>query len=107
MLTPSQRRNLARHGAASVEREQAAYRKQVAADDAAADRARIDRDNIAKQAETDRVKFTRDNLTGARAIRTKSGWRAVTTINNTTVSVTTGYSWVDRIPFGKILEVLH
>lgn len=53
----------------------------------------------------DRVRLTRDDIVGARAIREASGWRAVVRVNKTTVSVATGYSWTDRIPFDKVIEV--
>jgi hypothetical protein len=54
--------------------------------------------------ERDRVRFTRADLVGATHVRTDTGWRKVARLNASTVSVETGYSWVDRIPFEKILE---
>jgi type II secretory pathway component PulJ len=54
--------------------------------------------------EKTRKKFTREDLIGARVILTDFGWRTVVTVNAKTVSVTTGYSWVERVPFGKVLR---
>lgn len=55
--------------------------------------------------ERDRVRFDREDVVGARGIRTELGWHKVARVNKTTVSVETGYSWTDRIAFDKILEV--
>lgn len=54
--------------------------------------------------ERDRVPFTRDDLAGAEYVRTQHGWHKVVRINQTSVSVATGYSWVDRYPFDRILQ---
>lgn len=56
-------------------------------------------------AERDRVRFTHEDVVGARAVRTVTGWRRVVRVNGKSVSVDSGYSWVDRIEFGSILEV--
>lgn len=53
-----------------------------------------------------RQRFTRDDVTGARAVRTKTGWHRVIRVNTQTVTVATQYSWADRVPFSKILEVV-
>jgi hypothetical protein len=55
--------------------------------------------------ERDRKRFTRDDLLGVTHVRTKLGWDKVARVNQKTVSVETGYSWVERIPFDSILEV--
>lgn len=55
----------------------------------------------------DRVRFTRDDVIGARGIRTRYGWHRVARVNKTSVSVETEYAWVDRYEFEKILEVLR
>lgn len=55
--------------------------------------------------EQDRKRFEREDLTGARLIRTNAGWYKVVRINAKSVSVESGYSWVDRIAIDKILEV--
>lgn len=56
-------------------------------------------------AERDRVQFTRDDIVGAEAVRTRHGWYRVAKVNQKTVTVYTEYSWTDRILFEKILEV--
>ena len=57
------------------------------------------------QADAERVRLTADDVKGARYVRTSAGWHKVARVNKTTVSVETGYSWVDRYSFDKILEV--
>lgn len=56
-------------------------------------------------AEAERVHFTRDDLAGAEFIHDGISWRQVRKVNAKTVSVETGYSWVDRVPFEKIRSV--
>lgn len=51
------------------------------------------------------VQFTREQLEAARIIRTSSGWYRVVKVNPKSVLVETGYSWSDRVPLAKILEV--
>lgn len=51
------------------------------------------------------VAFTQDELKAARVIRTRYGWQVVVRVNKTTVSVATGYSWVDRVKLNDVLEV--
>ena len=100
-----QRRSHARHGAAAINATIAEVTAQLeAAQDAeyAAARARAAE---AKAAEKARPKLTRDDLAGATHVRDRFGWHKVARVNKTTVSVETGYSWVDRIPFDKVLEV--
>lgn len=59
----------------------------------------------ARVEEADRVRFTRDDLTGAVIIRDKTrGWRKVRKVNQKTVSVDSGYSWADLIPFADVLD---
>lgn len=53
----------------------------------------------------DRVRLTRDDIIGATHVRTRHGWWTVVRVNGKTVTVETGYSWTDRIPFDKVLEV--
>jgi hypothetical protein len=56
-------------------------------------------------AELERVPLTRDDIVGAKVVRTAIGWQKVRTVNKVTVSVESGYSWADKIPFDKVLEV--
>lgn len=55
--------------------------------------------------ERDRARLTRDDVVGAVAIRASTGWRRVRRVNKSTVSVDSGYSWADLIPFDQVLEV--
>lgn len=59
----------------------------------------------AARAEGERVPFTRGQIVGARAVKTSTGWHTVRTVNRNTVSVETGHSWTDRIPFDKVLGI--
>ncbi|MGG7510936.1 hypothetical protein [Plantibacter sp. YIM 135249] len=56
-------------------------------------------------AERDRKRLTRDDVVGATFVRLDHGWRKVVRVNKTTVSLDSGYSWVDRYEFDRILEV--
>lgn len=49
--------------------------------------------------------YTREDIVGADFIHGGHSWRAVVRVNKATVSVETGYSWVDRIPFAKVRSV--
>lgn len=51
------------------------------------------------------VPFTFEELKAARAIRTSVGWHKVAKVNAKSISVETGYSWTDRYPLEKVLEV--
>lgn len=65
---------------------------------------RLTRRLAAEQAEATRQRFTRDDITGAWAVRTADGWHKVAKVNAKTVSVETAYSWTERIEFDKILD---
>ncbi len=56
-------------------------------------------------AERDRIRFTRDDIVGATHVRTALGWHEVVRVNQTTVTVATPYSWNDKHPFSKVLEI--
>lgn len=56
----------------------------------------------AREREESRKVFARDDILGAGFVHDGFRWRTVVTVNKTTVSVASGYSWVDRIPFKKI-----
>lgn len=56
--------------------------------------------------ERDRVQLGREQILGASWVKHKSyGWRKVVRVNAKSVSVDSGYSWVDRIEFAGITEV--
>lgn len=56
-------------------------------------------------AELERPRLTREDVLGAVVIHDGISWRKVVKVNAKTVSVDTGYSWVDRVPFDKIRAV--
>ena len=90
-----------RHGEKQL-REAVAEAKSVTAASRAQMVARV---KAAREAELARVLLTREDIVGARAVRTVRGWHAVVRVNAKSVSVHTGYSWVDRVPFEDVLEV--
>jgi hypothetical protein len=51
------------------------------------------------------VPFTAEELKAATHIRAHHGWHKVVRVNAKTVSVETGYSWMDRIKIEAIREV--
>ena len=55
--------------------------------------------------ERDRVRLTRDDVVGAREVCTRFGWYSVVKVNRMTVSVSTGFSWTDKVPFEEILAI--
>lgn len=52
--------------------------------------------------EATRRRYTRDDIAGAGFIHDGHGWRKVVRVNAQTVSVESGYSWVDRIKFKDV-----
>lgn len=58
-----------------------------------------------RNAEIERPRITREEVLGSSFIHDGTMWRRVVKVNAKTVSVYTGYSWVDRVPFEKIREV--
>ena len=59
----------------------------------------------AREVERARTKLTAADVAGAEFVRDASGWHPVVKVNAKTVTVRTGYSWHDRIPFARILKV--
>ena len=55
--------------------------------------------------ERDRVRLTRDDVVGAREVCTRFGWYPVVKVNRLSVSVGTGFSWTENIPFVDVLEI--
>lgn len=45
-----------------------------------------------------------DSLKPGDAVRDRNGWHSVVRVNAKSVSVPSGYSWVDRIPLERIIE---
>lgn len=105
MLTLSQRRSFNRNGAREIQRiidgvkaEEAAKADAHAAEITAA---RV----AAREAEKARPKLTAEDVKGARFVRTDIGWHKVVRVNAKSVTVETAYSWTDRYPLAKVLEV--
>jgi len=101
MLTLGQRRAWARHGNREIQRTIDAAKAELAAE-AAAERA------AAKQAYAERIRpvpYTADELKAATHIRTETGWHKVVRVSAKSVTVETGYSWTDRHPLARIIEV--
>ena len=58
--------------------------------------------------ENARRKFTREEIGGALMVRSEiHGWRKVRRVNAKSVSVDSGYSWPDYIPFKDVVQVAH
>lgn len=56
-------------------------------------------------AEIERVRLTREDVLGAVLIHDGISWRKVIRVNAKSVSVDSGYSWVDRVSFDQIRAV--
>lgn len=59
----------------------------------------------ARLAEVERERLSREDIVGSSFVHDGNSWRRVVKVNAKTVSVDSGYSWVDRIPFEKIRAV--
>lgn len=101
MLTLSQRRAWARHGDREIQRTIDAAKAEHAAD-LAAERAAARAEHAER---TKPVPFTAEELRAATHIRTATGWHKVVRVSAKSVTVETGYSWTDRHPLARILEV--
>lgn len=101
MLTLSQRRSWARHGEREIQRTIDAAKAEIAAD-AAAERAAAKAEYAARTAP---VPYTAEQLAAATHIRTATGWHKVVRVSAKSVTVETGYSWTDRHPLARIIEV--
>lgn len=55
-----------------------------------------------REAEKARVKFTAGDLVGAEIIHDGFSWRRVIRINAKSVTVTTAYSWTERVPIEQV-----
>lgn len=72
------------------------------AEQAAQDRARRAE---AAQAERDRPRLTYADVAGARLVRDRYGWHEVVRVSAKSVTVKTAWSWTERIPLDRVLEV--
>ena len=57
-----------------------------------------------RAAEAARVRLTAEDIEGARIVKDEYGWHGVVRINAKSVTVTTPYSWTDRIPLDRIRD---
>lgn len=103
-LTLSQRRSFNRNGDREIQRTINQAKLELAADAAQKD-AEAEERLRRHEAATKPVSFTTDELKAATHIRTDLGWHKVVKVNAKSVSVETGYSWVDRYALAKVLEV--
>lgn len=55
-------------------------------------------------AEAERVRFTAADLKAAKFVRAGGSWREVVRVSAKSVTVTTGYSWTDRIQIDQITD---
>jgi len=51
------------------------------------------------------VPFTEEQYLSAHAVRTRVGWHKVVRVNAKSVTVETPYSWTDRVPRSRVIEV--
>jgi hypothetical protein len=97
----SQRKTHARHGAQSINAVVDTAVAELKAAQAAEWKANK---AAAEKAEQERVRLTRADIDGKTFVKTRTGWHRIARLNAKTVSVETGYSWVNRIPFDDILD---
>lgn len=87
-----------------VDREMEQLRVEEERIRAAQERVRIEEGHERRRQEKARVPFTRDQILGAKLIRTRSGWWEVVKVHKATVKVKVDPGWDDLIPISKILE---
>lgn len=104
MTSLSQRRSGARNGArlSNLAIANELDRQQREADAKHAEG--VERRKQARAAEAARVKFTAADLADAEFVRDEFGWHRVVRVNAKSVTVSSSYSWDERIPLGKVLE---
>lgn len=81
--------------------------REVAAQRRAARAQYQERQRQAREAEAARHRYTADEIRGASAVRDAGGWHRVIRVSTKSVTVATPYSWTDRIPLDKVLDVRH
>lgn len=105
MTSLSRRRAGARNGARLAEQTIAEAKAHLAEIEAARQEELKARRQAARDAERARPKMTSEDVRGARLVRDQYGWHKVVRVSAKSVTVATGYSWTERIPLAKILEV--
>lgn len=98
-LTLSQRRAWSRRGDREIQRTIDAAKAELAAD-AATERAATRAADAAAPAPV-----TAEELHAATHVRTVTGWHKVVRVSAKSVTVETGYSWTDRHPLVRVLQV--
>lgn len=86
---------------AQIDRHLAAERREARRER----RAMAQERKAARAAEASRTKLSSEDLADAVLIRDRNGWHRVVRVNAKSVTVKTGHSWDDRIPFDRVLEV--
>lgn len=86
---------------AQIDRALAKQRRQAREDEK---RRSVER-RAAREAEKARPKPTADDVRGARFVRDQYGWHRVVRVSAKSVTVETPWSWTERIPLDKVLEV--
>lgn len=102
-LSYSQRRSLFKRSRALAKQYDAEAR-QAAADEQAANRARIAAAEADRRARDAAAHRDIDALKPGDLVRTASGWHVVARVNAKSVSVETPWSWTDRVPHDRIIE---
>ncbi len=95
------RRESARHAAYAAEARVAAELARARREVEGLERA--ERQRAADELSRQRV--TPESLAVATHVRDRFGWHKVVRVNAKSVSVESGYSWVDRLPIGEIIDV--
>lgn len=105
MPSLSQRRAGARNGARLAERAISEEKERQAQEAASRQVELVAQRKAARQAESDRPRLTAEDVKGARIVRDSCGWHEVVRVSAKSVTVKTAYSWTDRIPLDRILQV--
>lgn len=79
--------------------------REIAKANAAKEREHKAARKAAKEAEANRVRLELPDVLGAKVVRDEFGWHHVLKVNAKSVTISTPYSWTERIPFHKIREV--
>lgn len=96
---------LDKRGAGSLDTQIDQWKAQEAKRVSEAHRESVRARKTQKEAEMARVKFTAQDLEGAKFVRDSLGWHKVVRVSAKSVTVSTNYSWTDRIALDKITEV--
>ena len=104
MTSYSQRKAGARNGARSTEAAIRAEKQRQAEAEAARQAEVSARRKAAREADAARATFTAADLSGATHVRDSIGWHRVVRVNDKSVTVSTDFTWDDRIPMSRVLQ---